>query len=48
MKVLLIGIFIIAAMAMSVDISMYRNHIHNYSATELKLSEIKNYEGAFC
>jgi hypothetical protein len=48
MKLLLIAALVIAAMTMSVDISMYRNHIHNYSATELRLSEIKNYDRILC
>jgi len=44
MKILLLCLFA-AAFAMNVDISMYCNHKHNYSATELRLTEIKNYEG---
>lgn len=44
MKILLVCLIATAVLALNVDISMYRNHIHNYSSTELRLTEIKNYE----
>lgn len=46
MRTLLIATIVVLVCA-KVDISMYRNHIHNYSQTEKRLTEIKNYTSTY-
>lgn len=42
MKGILIAV-LMALVCAKVDISLYRNHIHNHSQTEKRLTEIKEY-----